>query len=149
MQRTWILTGISASLLIFWMLISGPAAAKGADRPNILLITADDLGVQLGSYGTEQARTPHLDALAEQGVRFANAYVTQSSCSPSRSSIFTGTWPHQNGMIGLAHYGYRMRPELAALPAQLAQAGYHTGVIGKVHVGPHPQVEFDFRGLGT
>ena len=137
-------------------LLSGAGFASASGDPesragrNILLITADDLGVQLGCYGEDQARTPHLDKLAEQGMRFANAYVTQSSCSPSRSSIFTGLYPHQNGMIGLAHYGrYRMDPDLAVLPHELGEAGYHTGVIGKIHVGPHPDMNWDWRGMGT
>ncbi len=122
-----------------------PGAARAASRPNILLITADDLGPQLGCYGDERARTPNLDRLAAEGVRFEFAYVTQASCSPSRSSIFTGLYPHQNGQIGLSHHGYSMRPGMQTLPAILKRAGYRTGVIGKVHVAPGSALPFDFK----
>jgi len=119
------------------------AACAETQRPNILLVTADDLGLQLGCFGDAQARTPHLDALALEGVRFRRAFVTQASCSPSRSSIFTGLYPHQNGQIGLAHVGYSMHEGVEVLPALLKQAGYRTGVIGKVHVAPDQAFPFD------
>jgi N-sulfoglucosamine sulfohydrolase len=127
--------------------------ARGAraqpERPNVLLITTDDMGPQLGSYGDTRARTPNLDALAGEGARFENAYVTQASCSPSRSSIFTGLYPHQNGQIGLSHRGYSMHEGMATLPALLGQAGYRTGVIGKIHVAPASATPFDWNGRLT
>ena len=63
-------------------------------RPNIVLITSEDNGAHLSCYGDPHVRTPHLDKLAGQGVRFVNAYVTQAGCSQSRASIFTGLYPH-------------------------------------------------------
>lgn len=125
-----------------------PDPSASRDRPNILLITADDLGVQLNTSGMDQVKTPHLNRLARAGVRFSNGYVTQSSCSPSRSSIFTGLYPHQTGQVGLSHRGYRMHEGFATLPEVLGESGYHTGVIGKVHVRPKKSVPFDFRGPG-
>ncbi len=125
-----------------------PSVLMAADdhRPSILLITGDDLGHQLGCYGDRVATTPHMDRLGREGLRFTQAYVTQSSCSSSRSSILTGLYPHQNGQIGLAHLGYRMKSDTwPTLPGQLAKAGYRTGVIGKVHVGPDRAIRFDFR----
>ena len=71
-------------------------------RPNILWIVADDASPHLGSYGEKSARTPHLDALAAQGVRFTNAFVPYSVCSPSRAAYLTGLYPQQNGQLGLA-----------------------------------------------
>ena len=71
---------------------TGGKQNKELQKPNILLITADDNGIQLGCYGDETARTPNLDQLARQGILFQNAYVTQASCSPSRSSILTGLY---------------------------------------------------------
>lgn len=121
-------------------------AAASAPRPNILLITADDLGPYLGCYGDSIARTSNLDRLAAEGVRFERAFVTHASCSPSRSSIFTGLYPHQNGQIGLAHLGYSMREGMRTLPALLKQAGYRTGVIGKIHVAPDSAFPFDWKG---
>ena len=77
MKRLWIL------LVVF---IAGSAAA--ADRPNIIFMIADDVSAEdLGCYGHKTLKTPHLDALAAQGMRFTNAYLTTSSCSPSRCSI--------------------------------------------------------------
>ena len=111
---------------------------------NILLITADDLGPQLGCYGDSIARTPQLDALARQGVLFENAYVTQASCSPSRSSMLTGLYPHQNGQIGLSHRGYRMYDSIRTLPQILKAQGYVNGIIGKLHVEPAAHFPFDY-----
>ena len=114
-----------------------------ADRPNILLITTDDQGLQAGCYGDPLARTPSLDRLASEGTRFARAYVTQGSCSPSRSSILTGLYPHQNGHFGLTN-NFRIYDGIETLPAILKSAGYRTGIIGKLHVNPESAFPFDF-----
>ncbi|MFZ4779033.1 MAG: sulfatase [Terrimicrobiaceae bacterium] len=118
-----------------------------AERPNILLITADDLGFQLGCYGDKVATTPNLDRLAQEGVRFATAYVTSASCSPSRASLLTGLYPHQNNQLGLAHLGYSMWPGLPNLPGLLKKQGYRTGIIGKLHVEPEGDFPFDYKKL--
>lgn len=131
--------------LVFWLFTGWSAClALASPRPNILLITADDLGLQLCCYGEQRIRTPQLDALAAEGVRFANAYVAQSSCSPSRAALLTGRWPHQNGQVGLAHRGFRMHPGQVTLPAVLKAAGYRTGIIGKLHVEPASDFPFDW-----
>ncbi len=126
--------------------MSGFAGAQDTERTNILFITTDDLGPQLNCYDDPIPHTPNLDHLASEGVRFSSAYVTQASCSPSRSSMFTGLYPHQNGQIGLAHLGYSMTDGLQTLPGTLKAGGYFNGVIGKVHVGPGASLPFDFRG---
>jgi len=137
-----------------------PLAVAKADaaRPNIILITADDLGFQLGCYGDTVATTPHMDRLARGGIRFTRGFVTQSSCSSSRSSLLTGLYPHQNGQIGLAGHdndpgvltnGYAMRPNQVTLPTLLKQAGYRTGIIGKLHVQPASTFDFDYKELST
>ena len=120
------------------------SAADTAARPNILLITADDLGCQLSCYGEQRFRTPRLDALAAEGVRFESFYVAQSSCSSSRSALLTGRWPHQTGQIGLAHLGFTMHPGQPNLPALLQAAGYRTGIIGKLHVAPAAEFPWDW-----
>ena len=112
-------------------------------KPNILLVTADDLGLETGCYGDPYAITPNIDALAADGVLFEHAYVTQASCSPSRSSILTGLYPHQNGQLGLAHHGYRMPDGLPNLFSILKEAQYRTGIIGKLHVAPEKDFPFD------
>lgn len=142
------------SLLASGLLAVGAMAAE--PRPNILLVTADDLGMEIGCYGDEQARTPVFDRFAAEGVRFANAFVTQSSCSPSRASILTGLYPHQNGQVGLVtqrkdpatgevvNHGFALRDDVALLPNVLADVGYRTGIIGKLHVWPEEKFRWDF-----
>lgn len=113
--------------------------------PNILFIIADDLGTHLGCYGDKYVRTPVMDTLAGEGVRFDNAWVAQASCSPSRSAIMTGLYPHQTGQIGLAHRGFSMSGDFDTIPLVLKKAGYVTGVIGKVHVKPESSLPFDYK----
>lgn len=133
-------------LLVGHWLIS---TANAADRPNVLLITADDLGLQLSCYGDTTIETPHMDELAGRGVQFTTAYVAQASCSPSRSAMFTGMYPHGNGHYGLANagVGFAVHKELhdALLPNVLKRGGYRTGIIGKLHVNPEKAFDFDFR----
>jgi N-sulfoglucosamine sulfohydrolase len=81
-------------------LLALPALAV---RPNVLLITADNLGLQLGCYEDKLTETPNIDRLARESVQFQTAYVSQASCSPSRSTMFTGLYPHGNGQYGLAN----------------------------------------------
>ncbi len=113
-------------------------------KPNILMVVADDLGHQMGCLGDQQARTPYLDAISRHAVMFRNAYAVSPSCSPSRSGLLTGLYPHQNGQIGLSHLGYRMKSGLPNMPGMLREAGYTTGVIGKVHVEPEKEFLYDF-----
>jgi N-sulfoglucosamine sulfohydrolase len=116
-----------------------------AQRPNILLIVSEDNGPELGCYGDPYARTPNLDRLAAEGVRFNRAFVTQSGCSQSRASFLTGLYPHQHGQIGLASWGYQLyREDTANIPRSLKAVGYRTGIIGKLHVNPESAFPFDF-----
>lgn len=129
-------------------LAPAPLRSAAGTKPNLLLICAEDIGPTLGCYGDPQAATPELDRFAAEGTRFANAFTTQASCSPARSSILTGLHPHQNGQIGLAHYGYTLMHDPEKLPNSLRQAGYRTGIMGKLHVRPEADFAFDYRGLG-
>ena len=83
------------------------------NRPNILQIICHDLGRHLGCYGIETVHTPALDRLASVGVRFTSNFCTSPGCSPSRAAIATGRYPHQNGVMGLAHahFGWELGPE--------------------------------------
>ncbi|MBN2449614.1 MAG: sulfatase [Lentisphaeria bacterium] len=123
--------------------LGGPEKAK---RPNILLVTAEDMGCQCEPYGDGTVPTPNLGRLAREGVLFRHAYVTQASCSPSRSSLLTGLYPHQNGQFGLAHLGYRMHRAIPNLPGLLKGLGYRTGIQGKLHVEPASEYSFDVKG---
>lgn len=112
-----------------------PQASFGAQqgRPNILMLIADDVSqYDLGCYGHPTICTPNLDTIAHSGVRFMKAFVTTSSCSPSRSSVFTGRYPHATGAEDL----HRPLPaEQKIIPELLAPAGYFTGNSGKFHLG--------------
>lgn len=121
------------------------ALAAGTSRPNILLIVSEDNGPQFGCYGDRTVPTPHLDALAAAGTRWETAYVTQAVCSPSRSSMLTGLYPHRNGQIGLATHAFRMVRNWPNIPGLLKEVGYRTGLLGKLHVNPEPAFPFDFR----
>ena len=117
-------------------------------KPNVLLIIADDLGLQLSCYGDKHIHTPNIDELARSGTRFRTAYVAQASCSPSRSSIYTGLFPHTHGHLGLARPDNpQLREEYRdqTLPALMNAAGYRTGIIGKLHVNPKSAVKFDLN----
>jgi N-sulfoglucosamine sulfohydrolase len=116
-----------------------------ADTHNVLLIIADDQGRDLGAYGNPVLRTPNLDRLAAQGTLFTNAFATVSSCSPSRSVIYTGLYSHSNGMYGLAHdvHNQHLLPAVRTLPQLLKAAGYRTALVGKKHILPDSALPFD------
>lgn len=115
-------------------------------RPNVLLIVSEDNGPELGCYGDPYAQTPNLDRLTSEGVRFNRAFVTQAGCSQSRASVLTGLYPHQHGQIGLATWNFRMyRPDTPNVVQSLKQAGYRTGIIGKLHVNPEEAFPFDMH----
>lgn len=102
------------------------------ERPNILMVITHDTGRHLGCYGAGVA-TPALDRMADEGVLFTSAFAYAPQCSPSRASLLSGLAPHSNGMIGLAHLGFRLRPDVALLPALLGAAGYQTLLFGLQH----------------
>ncbi len=104
-----------------------------SDKPHLLLIIADDISWDdLGCYGNPQARTPRLDALARSGRRFEQAFLTASSCSPSRSSVITGRYPHNNGKGSELHQP--IAGHLPWFPQLLRGAGYYTAIVGKHHM---------------
>ncbi len=104
-------------------------------RPNLLIIHCHDLGQHLGCYGVGTVATPNLDAFAREGIRLRNAFATAPQCSPSRASMYTGTYPEENGMLGLCHggFGWELRPEVRHLGQMLRAAGYHTFGCGILH----------------
>lgn len=129
------------------------AASSAQAQPrarNLMLIVADDLGLSLGCYGDRNARTPNLDKLASEGVRFTHAFATTASCSPSRSVMLTGLYNHQNGQYGLAQadHNFHLKANVKPLAKIAKEAGYQTGVIGKFHVNPPQQFDWDTRDEG-
>ena len=116
------------------------ATAEAKALPNILWIIADDVGDgDLGCYGHPTIRTENLDRLAAEGIRFTNAFVTTSSCSPSRASLFTGRYPHATGAEDLHTH---LPADQVILPGFLAEQGYHTMNVGKLHLGPEGARQF-------
>ena len=141
-------------------MMSVPATSVAADaprRPNIVVILGDDLGYSdLGSFGGE-IRTPNIDSLARDGVRFSNFY-THASCSPTRSILLSGVDNHLNGLGNMDEYvapnqrgvpGYEghLSNRVATLPQLLRQAGYHTYMVGKWHLGKAPDLIPAARGF--
>lgn len=114
-------------------------------RRNVLLLIADDLGLDLGCYGNPVVQTPNLDRLAADGTRFTHAFATVASCSPSRAVLLTGQYTHTNGQYGLAHatHHFHTFASVKSLPRLLKEAGYRTGVLGKLHVLPPSVYPFD------
>ena len=125
--------------------------AFGAERKNVLLLVADDLGMQVGCYGDAVAKTPNIDALAKTGTRFTHGFASVSSCSPSRATLLTGMPTHQCGQYGLAHGSHNAASfkNVRGLPALLAPAGYRSGVIAKLHVQPKEVYPFDVEVPGA
>jgi arylsulfatase A-like enzyme len=115
--------------------MSGGAAA--ASRPNVLVILCDQMRRSaMGCAGDPNVSTPHLDRLAAQGARFANACVTYPVCVPSRFTLMTGEYAHSRLVPAI---GWRMSPAERTIAHELGEAGYQTAYIGKWHLfGAHP-----------
>ncbi|MEM7147454.1 MAG: sulfatase [Verrucomicrobiota bacterium] len=113
----------------------------GAERPNIILIIADDMAWDdSGVYGNPKVPTPNIDRLAAQGMRFNNAILTASSCSPSRASIITGRYPHNTDAEELH---WPLPAEQVTFTEKLRDAGYWTAAAGKWHLGDAARDRFD------
>jgi len=131
-------------------------AARRADggQRNVLLLIADDHGRgDLGCYGHPSIRTPNLDRIAENGVRFDNAFATVASCSASRSVIYSGLFNHTNGQFGHQHSFHNQHTHewVKGVPALLNEKGYKTAIINKFHVQPrecYPFGEVITQGIG-
>lgn len=129
------------SLLTFFapLLLLYSGVANGA--PNFLLIVGDDCTYNdLPLYGGENAKTPHLDALAARGLTFNEAYVASAMCQPCRAELYSGQYPLSNGC---AWNHSASRPETRSLPHYLRPLGYKVGIAGKVHVKPDSAFPFD------
>ena len=107
------------------------------ERPNIVFIMSDDHASHaLSCYGSAINKTPHLDRIATEGMRFDNCFCTNAICTPSRASILTGTYNHKNGVTTLAT---PMDNRLQTFPKLLRRIGYQTAIFGKWHLGVGPE----------
>ena len=125
-----------------------PLAFAARERPNIVILLADDLGSgDLGFRGAKDIRTPNLDRLAREGVRFSQSYSNGAVCSPTRTALLTGQYQQRHGIDGVIYVQERDRglPDNALTLAEvLKKAGYATGLIGKWHLG-YPKETFPTR----
>jgi len=130
------------ALLVLTCLAAFPCAILGADqRPNFVIIIADDMAWNdCGAYGHPHIRTPNIDRLAAEGMRFEAAFLTCSSCSPSRASILTGRYPHATGAAELHQ---PVPADQLLFTSVLRKAGYFTAACGKWHLGPAVVEQFD------
>jgi len=116
-------------------LIAATVSAADPQRPNVLVIFTDDHAQHaLSCYGSKVNQTPHLDRLAAGGARFTNSFVTNSICTPSRATLLTGQYSHANGVPVFN----RFDGDRDHLAKRLKAGGYHTGVVGKWHLGSDP-----------
>ena len=107
-------------------------------RDNVLIVHWHDLGRYLGVYGHADVSSPRLDQLAAEGILFTRAHATAPLCSPSRGSLFTGRYPHSNGLVGLAHHGWEYRADVRTLPQIISESGWHTSLFGMQHETSYP-----------
>ncbi len=126
---------LSFKILASLLSISFGIAQVQADRPNILFIFSDDHAQHaISAYGSKVNQTPHLDRIAKEGARFTNSFVTNSICTPSRATLLTGQYSHLNG-VPVFNQFEGSRDHVAK---HLQKGGYHTGIIGKWHLGSDP-----------
>ncbi len=122
--------------------------AGNANKPNFIIIFCDDLGYgDLGCFGSKKHRTPNIDRMANEGMRFTSFYVTSGVCTPSRASLMTGCYPrrvdlHQDSVGGCVLFPVArkgLNPKEITIAEILKQAGYATACIGKWHLGDQPE----------
>lgn len=132
-RHTWLFCGLLAVVAC-----SQTPRKQNAKQPNIIILYMDDLGYgDLGAYGATGLKTPNMDKLASEGLKFTNGYASSSTCTPSRYALLTGIYPWRNkdAKILPGTAPLLIDTQQQTLPGVLKQAGYHTGVVGKWHLG--------------
>lgn len=132
-----------ALALLVWGLLMAPVWASTDQRPNFLILFADDISPShLGCYGSPNPGTsPNIDRLAKEGIRFDNMFVTAATCAPTRAELYTGLFPERNGVFR------NHRPAITgtrSVAHYLSDLGYRVGLAGKKHFGPDSVYPFEY-----
>lgn len=140
-QKDW-KTGIVVALIV--CSVWAAPALYAQEKPNIIIFLADDLNQQdIGAYGNKQVKTPNMDLLASEGMRFTKAYAASPMCTPSRSALFTGLYPFRNG-AQMNHF--TVHAGTKSLPHYLQREGYRVVIAGKIHMAPLANFPFEHIG---
>jgi arylsulfatase A-like enzyme len=143
-QPAPLMHAFKATLIGLIFSVTLPCTARTEERPNIIVILADDLGRgDYSAFGTSDIRTPAIDTLGKEGITFQNFYANSCVCSPTRAALLTGCYPDRVGVPGVIRgeepansWGY-LSAHATLLPQKLRSAGYHSAIIGKWHLGIH------------
>ncbi len=161
--RSLVLRDASGEVAKTWKLaLAPPPTVVKHATPNVLFILIEDSGAHLGLLGTPGLSTPNLDAIANDGVLFRKYFVGYPVCSPSKACLYSGLYPHRNGLINNTHNLFKpaaditaaersngayaknqLKPEVTTLAEILHGRGYHMGVSGKLHVSPNENFPYD------
>ena len=132
---------IFAALGLLTVAYNGNSEPSGSQPPNIVLIIGDDIGGNdLSCYENNQFQTPNIDRIANESIKFTNAFLKTSSSRPSRSSIIIGRYPHNTGA---AEFHTPLPASVESFPELPKKAGYYTAQAGKWHMGPNAKRGFD------
>ncbi len=156
MSKTYI-RPIAIGIAVLAMSVGNAGKLHAEDRPNFIVILCDNLGYgDVGCFGSTQHRTPHIDRMADEGLKLTSFYVASGVCTPSRASLMTGCYPRRVNLHQSANGGAVLRPvaERGLHPDEitiaeiLKQQGYATACIGKWHLGDQPQFLPTRQGFG-
>jgi len=140
-----VLTGGAVAMMSLPRGAFAATTAKAVRKPNMILLLSDDHGIlDSGCYGSKVVRTPNIDRLAGEGMRFRRAFTGTAMCTPSRSMLYTGLFPHRNG----AHRNHSaIRAGVKTLPQYVSELGYRVALAGKKHIKPIKSFPFEFLKL--
>ncbi|WDQ15570.1 sulfatase family protein [Rhodopirellula sp. P2] len=136
--RTIAIACLLFAFQLYWL---GRVASADTSRPNVLIVMADDCTYNdLPMYGGENAKTPHLEELAKQGLTFDRAFLAEAICQPCRAELYSGLYPMRNG----CNWNHSAsRSDIESMPQHLSRQGYRVGLAGKVHVSPESAFPFE------